>query len=448
MIIFSIIVAILVVAFISIAIWVISLRRVVSTNEVHIVQRSNTTISYGKDEEAGNTYYAFPSVLPKIGIQVITFPVSVFSEQLNNYEAYDQGRLPFSLDMEAFFRIDNSNVAAQRVASFQELRAQLRSILQGAARTILASKSIEEIMQGRAEFGIAFTQEVKEQLKSWGVIPVKSIELMDIRDSRESRVIANIMEKKKSFIEMQSRIEVAENKKTATNAEIDAERAIKLNQQVAEQQIGIRTAEKEKEVGLATEISIQQVKEQQKLTTEKELAIVRVQQTRAAEIRKEVEVIQAEQQKQTDVIQAEGNKAKTILEAEALLESKKKESEGIQVEGEARANAEEKMQLAPVNAQITLAREIGDNEGYQKYLITIEQVNANRDIGIEQAKALHKADVKVIVNSGNVSAGIDSIQDVFTTSQGGQGVASMLEGLAQTELGQKVIEKFVAPKTK
>ena len=186
--------------FVALSIWVITLRRVVSTNEVHIVQGSKNTVSYGKDQESGNTYYAWPAWIPIIGISTIRLPVSVFSLRLRDYEAYDNGRLPFVLDLEAFFRIENSNVAAQRVANFSELNNQLTSILQGAARTILASKSIEEIMQGRSEFGVAFTEEVNEQLKAWGVTTVKNIELMDIRDSRDSQVIQNIMEKKKSEI--------------------------------------------------------------------------------------------------------------------------------------------------------------------------------------------------------------------------------------------------------
>ena len=68
-------------------------------------------------------------------------------------------------------------------------------------------------MQGRSQFGEQFTKEVEAQLKNWGVSTVKNIELMDIRDSNSSHVIKNIMEKKKSLIEMQSRIEVAENLK-------------------------------------------------------------------------------------------------------------------------------------------------------------------------------------------------------------------------------------------
>ena len=137
---------------------------------------------------------------------------------------------------------------------------------------------------------------------------------------------------------------------------------------------------------------------------------------------------------------AEGTKATTILVAEGNLESKKRESEGIAVEGTARAEAEKAMQLAPVQAQIVLAKEIGNNEGYQKYLITIEQVKANQAVGIEQAKALSQADLKIIANSGNVENGMKGVMDIFS-SNGGTNVGAMLEGLAQTEQGEALLKK-------
>ena len=137
---------------------------------------------------------------------------------------------------------------------------------------------------------------------------------------------------------------------------------------------------------------------------------------------------------------AEGTKATTILVAEGNLESKKRESEGIAVEGAARAEAEKAMQLAPVQAQIVLAKEIGNNEGYQKYLITIEQVKANQAVGIEQAKALSQADLKIIANSGNVENGMKGVMDIFS-SNGGTNVGAMLEGLAQTEQGEALLKK-------
>ena len=441
------------------AVWIVNLRRVVSTNEVHIIQSASKTVSYGKDQVDGNTYYEWPAWIPIIGIQVIKLPVSVFSLRLKDYEAYDNGRLPFVLDLEAFFRIENSNIAAQRVFSFSELSSQLTSILQGAARTILASKTIEEIMQGRSEFGDAFTKEVNEQLKAWGVTTVKNIELMDIRDSRESQVIQNIMDKKKSEIEKESRIVVAANKKAAQNAEIDAQREVEINRQLAAEQVGIKTAEKDKAVGIANEKAQQDIKSQQKITTEKAMDVARVENVKAAEIAKDVNIVQAEERKQTDVIsaegqkqkdviQAEGQKQKTTLIAEGNLEAQKREAEGLLVNGQAKAEAEKLMQMAPVEAQIVLAKEIGENQSYQQYLITIRQVEANQAIGVEQARALDKADIKVIANSGTVTGGISSLGDLFT-SQGGQNVGAALEGLANSEVGKQLLDKFIStPSTK
>lgn len=418
------------------------LRRVVPANEVHILQSAKKTTSYGKDSGNGNTYYEWPSFLPILGVTKAVLPTSVFDLDLEAYEAYDKGRLPFVVDVKAFFRITDSNTAAERVASFQELHGHLQAIVQGAVRVILASNDIETILQGRSEFGSQFTTEVKEQLTNWGVSTVKNIELMDIRDSQGSSVIKNIMEKKKSFIEMESRTEVAKNKRAADVAEIEAKREVELNKQAAEQAVGIRTIDTQREIELQNQAKIQLVKEQEKLTKEKEMSVLKVQETRKAEIARDVQLLKAEQDQKTAVIQAEGQKSTVVLAAEGQLESKKREAEGITLEGTARANAEKAMQLAPVEAQITLAKEIGSNESYQKYLVTIRQVEAGQAVGIAQAQALSEADVKVISNTGNPTNGLSNVMELFS-SKGGTELGSMLEGLAQTETGEKLISTLI-----
>lgn len=414
----------------ALSIWLVTLRRVVPTNEVHIVQSASNTVSYGKDQASGNTYYSWPSWIPRLGVSTITLPVSVFPLRLSEYEAYDSGRLPFVLDLAAFFRIENSNMAAQRVSNFAELNGQLTSIVQGAARTILASKTIEEIMAGRSEFGDAFTKEVNEQLKAWGVTTVKNIELMDIRDAKGSRVIQNIMEKKKSEIERESRIVVAENNRAAENAEIDARREVEINQQLAAQQVGIRKAEQEREVGLARERMQQTIKEQEKVTAEKQAEVLRVEEVARADIDRAVEVVRAEAEKQ-----------KTVLIAEGKLESERREAEALRVRGEATAQSEKLLQLAPVEAQIVLAKEIGENQGYQQYLVTLRQVEAQQAIGVAQAKSLEQADVKVIANAGDVQQGMTGIGDLFS-ARGGTAVAAALEGLAQSATGKALLDKI------
>lgn len=80
----------------------IMLRRVVATNEVHIVQSRRATTSYGTNTSHGNTYYEWPAWMPVVGITRIILPVSVFDVTLQGYEAYDKGRVPFVVDVVAF----------------------------------------------------------------------------------------------------------------------------------------------------------------------------------------------------------------------------------------------------------------------------------------------------------------------------------------------------------
>lgn len=433
------------------------LRRVVKPNEVHIVQSSggrhtygmvdpddidNNAVASGNAVPVSNTYYAFPSSVPKFGVQVVVLPTTVFDQDLKSYEAYDRDRVPFVLDVKAFFRIFNPQLAAERISTLDDLKSQLEATLQGAVRTILASSSIEEIMQGRSEFGSKFTSEVDTQLREWGVKTVKSIELMDIRDAQNSKVIANIMAKRKSFIEMQSRVEVAGNNQKAEIAEIEAKRETDLQRQQAEQVVGIRTAEVAREVGIAREKTHQAVQDQAKVTAAAEAQVHRVQSVQAAEIQRDVEIVHAEQKKQQEVIAAQAQKQRVELIAQGQLAATQNEAQGVAALGTAKAEAEKAMLAAPVAAQIELAKEIGSNNGYQTYLIQIKQVDANKEVGIAQAAALHKAEVKIIANAGNAVDGLSSVGKIFSPA-GGTQIGGMLEAFAQTDTGKALIEKVV-----
>lgn len=444
-------VAALVVLGLVMAVW---FRRVVPTNMVHIVQSAKATVAYGRGKSSGNTYYAWPSWVPRLGITVTEFPESIFQVSLQDYEAYDQARLPFVIDAVAFFRISDAAMAAQRVSHFAELKNQLQAVLQGAVRRILATNTLEEIMQSRSELGDQFTKEVQEQIAEWGVVPVKTIEFMDLRDSPKGQVIANIMAKEQSRIQMESRVRVAENTRSAELAEIDARRTVDVQRQDAEQQVGLRTAEKEKVVGIAQEQAEQEIKVSAKVTAEKEMDVRKVNEVRNAEIERDVAVVKAERDKQVTVVSAEGQrqaqvvaaeaeKASVTVRAEGALQAALKDAEGIRARGEANAAAEQAMLMAPVVTQIKLAEEIGSNDGYQKYLVTIEQVKASRDVGLEMARAMQSADLKVIANGGDIQQGIGKLTDLFTPA-GGTSLTGMLSALSQSPEGAALVGGLTA----
>ncbi len=429
----------------SVMIVAITLRRVVPTNMVHIVQSRKRTTSYGKNRESGNVYYEWPSWIPGFGVSVTQFPESVFDVTLKDYEAYDSGRLPFRVDVMAFFRVADSDVAAHRVSNFGELLTQLHGVLQGAVRRVLSINALEEIMQDRSKLGDLFTGEVNTQLKEWGVTTVKNIEFMDIRDSQGSQVIQNIMAKEKSRIEKESRVAVAGNMQDAANREIDAQREVDLNKQTALEQVGQRTAEQEKAVGIAQQQSQQEVLTQTQETATREMAVKQVQDTRTAEIARQVAEITADQNRKVTVVNADAEKQRLVTVADGTLAEAQRAAEAIRVKGEAEGAAKTAILQAEVSPQITLAKEIGENEGYQSYLQAIEQIKAGRDVGIEQARALTSADVRVIATGGDISGGINSVGDLFG-AKGGARLAALLAGLAQTEEGASIIEKVTADK--
>ncbi len=464
--------AVLVICFVC---WLLSKRRVVKPSEVHVVRRNKVTDIYGsikpvtnaatgqhqeQDESSGNVYYEIPSWMPIWGVEVQILPLHNFSVDLEKYEAYDRDKLPFVVDVTAFFRIADYKQAASRIEDNATLEEHLEKIVQSSVRSILANDTLDEIMIQRSRYGEEFTKEVSENLKEWGIVPVKAIELMDVRDKDGEQVISNIMEKKKSFIEMESRKEVAKNNQEAREAEISAAQSIAMKEEEKEETIGKRRAEREKAVGIAREQSQQDIQEQAKSTKEKEMAVLQVETVQRANIEKERTIIDAnasrERQKieaEAKVVVAEEQKKAAEHDATALYIQKTKDAEAelikeqniakaIEAKGLAEATAKEKQGLAEVEPQIVLAKEIGENKGYQSYLIEIKKVEATQAVGIEQAKNLGNAQIKIIANAGNnIETGVKSAMDLFSAT-GGQALGSMLEAFKGTDAGKAILEKI------
>jgi len=189
---------------------------------------------------------------------------------------------------------------------------------------------------------------------------------------------------------------------------------------------------------------------------------------REAEIAKEAAVVKAEQEKKQMEIDAEARQKQMQINADAKkyeieniakaqLEAEKNKAAGIQAVGSseaaiikakglAEAEAEKEKQLASVTAQVTLAKDVGENEGYQSYMIKIREVEASVEIGIAQAQAygaaLEKAEVKILANSGDVQSGIGKVTDLLT-SKGGAAINGLAETLKQTDVGSALLGGLV-----
>jgi len=181
-----------------------------------------------------------------------------------------------------------------------------------------------------------------------------------------------------------------------------------------------------------------QVKNVRSAEIDREVAVITAAQA------KEVAIVQADAAKQVAIVGAEGNKQETVLTAEGKLEAARRNAEGLAVEGAAKGSAETAILMAPVDSQIKLAEKIDSDQGYQNYLRGIRNIEAVQAVGIAQAEALKTAEIKVISNAGTPAKGLASVMDLFSAG-GGTAVASMLEALAQSPEGKKLLEKFAGP---
>lgn len=415
---------------------ILKLRRIVPPSEIHVVRQGDNTFLYGAVSNRigsgniinGNTYYDWPSWLPVIGVNVKIMPLAVFDIKLDDYRCNDNGKLPLSVDVQAFFRISDYQLAAASIRSSEDLKKQLRGVLEGTARHLFGKNDIETIMISYSGYGKGFTELIDNELSGWGIRTAKSIEIMDVHDAPGETVIKNIMQRKKSEVEKASRMAVAKNNEEAKKAEIDAMKAIELAEQEKLEIIGRRTAEATAAVNVEKEKAAQKTHDAAKVTKEKLMAVSEVEATRKAEI-----------EKRAKTIAAEAERDKMSIESAGELAAKKNEAMGIKVKGQAEADAEKSYQMASVEAQTALAKEIGSNDGYQRYLVQTHQINAAKSVGLKQAENLGNADIRIIAGAGDISTGVGKAAGVFSPN-GGFGMAGMLEAMGATDEGKALLE--------
>ncbi len=440
------------------------LRKVVPTNEVHIVQKWSSSVPFWRDFEWGNVYLDWPGWVPMVWIFVQKLPLSIFDIKLEWYQAYDSGKVPFQVDVTAFFVIKDPVTAAQKIYTIMELQNQLSETLKWVIRKTLASKDIIDIMESRIEIKQEFHAEILKEAWAWWV-ELKNVEFMDIRDADDSEVVANIMNKKRSQIEAESQIEVAENEKRsiierenkaaearakaseakskADIIEFDAQRASELKKIENDQLTQNLNIEKEKMLTLQKEEAKQKFFEAEKITKQKELEIKQLEQEKNAEISKNIEIIKAEEQKQKMIIDAQAKKESVELEAqweknriEAVWLAKAKEIDFLGT-----AQAKNKAEMAKALNEFSLQA--------IEFMMKELDVKLSEVVDLEKAKSLAKADIKIISTGPNGWEWVNSFMELFS-AKWGTNIWAMIEAAKNTLWEEKVnefINKFTSGNT-
>jgi flotillin len=82
------------------------------------------------------------------------------------------------------------------------------------------------------------------------------------------------------------------------------------------------------------------------------------------------------------------------------------------------------------------------SQGYQDYLIRVKTVDKEQVVEVAQAesmaRALEKADLKILANSGDVQSGMNKFSDILS-AKGGSQINGLLESLKQTEEGKALL---------
>jgi len=244
---------------------------------------------------------------------------------------------------------------------------------------------------------------MQDDLEQWG-LELISFQLIDFRDTDKSSIISDISKRREVEIESRTREENAEKIKQARIKEAEAEELAK-SREIAKDQV---LAEREQN-------KAQKIAEQEKLAEEKRLEVVRVVEVQRAEIDKAKAIVLANQKKDTEEI----NKETKQLEGEGdrlkAEEMAKGEAAPIREKGIAEAEAKEKLQAAlnkfTPEAIIALTAEL--------------VVAKDKEVGIETAKALTAADVKVFAGGdGTAKDGFNLGKMISAMSASSEGTAN------------------------
>jgi len=362
----------------------LSWYRVVSPSEAHVVVGPIGKMVVSPDSKiagprAKKWYFKVP-ILRTTRIMNLTTQELVIKQ-----ETYEKNQARYMVQSSTKFRIIDVDKYAERVASITDLKEQLSEAIISAVRAVTVQFDVVQARAKKTEMSNAVEREITDDLQQWG-LELISFQLVNFKDTEESKIISNISQRREKEIEAATRQEVAERDKEARVKEAESVEIAKKREIAMEEEVSMREQNK-----------LQKVSEQQKIAKEKEYDVIKVQTIRQAEIDKEKAIVFANQQKETEVIIKE--QKKLVGEGDRLQqeEQAKGAAAPIREKGIAEAMAKEKLQVA--------LNKFGDKA--IRALVAEKVVEMQQAVGIATAGALEKADVKVFAGGEGSKQGFN-----------------------------------------
>jgi len=352
--------------------------RLVPPSEAHlVVTGTNKKLVCSPDKNTQknggkSSYFEVPSFIPVFGRKVRKMDVTI-KELVIAQETYEKGQARYKVKSSTKYRITDVEQASETFIDDESLKRMMIEVIQAGVRAVTVKYDVQDARAKKQEMATAVKTEISDDLKSWGLTLV-SFQLVDFQDTETSSIVSDISKRKEIEIKSQTRQENAEREKQASVKEHESN-------EVSEK----RRIKKDEEIAMSEQNKAQKVAEQQKIAEEIRFEVIKVQQIKQAEIDKEKAIIKANENKETEFIKKEMKRLEGEGDRAMLEEQAKGNAAEIREQGLAEALALEEKQKAlnkfgPAAIQALIAKDV---------------VEKDKAIGIEGAKALQHAQLKL-----------------------------------------------------
>ena len=364
-----------------------------------VIQRGKKKVysSHMEYNAAGKAaYFKIPAwfFILGLGMVVHRVPLRIMAIGIPKFLAFDSERARFLCNIVAYVVVEDPTEAAKRFGGdSDEMNRQVAKIVQATTRDATTKMAIREIINNRAAIIGLITPPLGEAIKHWG-LDLRDIELVEFSDPTKEEyphedpphVIKDISSITEEQINSEARQKNANQKMEARLKEAFAEESAKKREIEKDEEISKREQDKDKMVA-----------ERQKAALAEQLEVTKVEQVKNAQIQKEKALVKASQDKEVEVINKE--QKHLIGQGDMLMQLEQAKGLAAPIREKGYAEADAKMKL-----QDALNRFGPDAI---RALVAEQLVEMQRAVGIETAKALLNADLKVFAGGGSAEAGFD-----------------------------------------
>lgn len=376
---------------------------VVEPNKAHVVvsMGGGRKIYHPAREGSKSAYFYLPFLMRRIIVSLENV-----KHEINEIELKDLKVAPFKCDITCWFRIENPELAAEKLDVdedgniMQSITETLNAQIQGVARSAAMGQEVIELMRNRQGFGAEVFKQVNGDLDEWGVQLVK-LEIIDFKDVDNSHVIGDYEARREAEVASETRQIVALKEQEAKVKEADSKRISEKARIESEQEIQMKDIERQQKVGVREQEANILIATQQEQANAKQVEADKTKVIGEANYNAEAQVIVADGQSKSQAKLAEGQKQAKITiatgEAEAVKLDANAQAEATQKKGTASAEVIRKTGEAEA---VATEKKADAQKKFTDASKDIELAKIAADIQKTQytsmANALQKANIQIV----------------------------------------------------